>query len=260
MPDQLLVLIGSDGKQATVSRSVATQASLVLRDLLDGREPTTRVEALVSGTGDCGDKTSESQMAGTQNNTASVSIPSAVAACSSSSSSSSGGGGGGGAIPAIELPFPYFTGDLLRRICAHMTYRYNYQPPNRSDEGANVGNGKGGNGGGGGGGGGGSAWSQGRNVMREIPRPMVLPLSEYLDPYDRRFIEDWDEATTVFMVKAATLLNYEELLCLASAKLAVYLSEKSVEGIRAFLGVESDFTQEEEAELKKELERVLGER
>ncbi|KAF8291388.1 SKP1-like protein [Trypanosoma cruzi] len=251
MPDQLLVLIGSDGKQATVSRSVATQASLVLRDLLDGREPTTRVEALVSGTGDRGDKTSESQMAGTQSSTASASIPSAGAACSNNG----GGGGGSGAIPAIELPFPYFTGDLLRRICAHMTYRYNYQPPNRSDEGASAGNGKGGNGGGGG-----SAWSHGRNVMREIPRPMVLPLCEYLDPYDRRFIEDWDEATTVLMVKAATLLNYEELLCLASAKLAVYLSEKSVEGIRAFLGVESDFTQEEEAELKKELERVLGER
>lgn len=54
------------------------------------------------------------------------------------------------------------------------------------------------------------------------------------------------------MVKAATLLNYNELLQLASAKLASYLCEKNVDGIRILLGAASDFSQTEEAELKKE--------
>ncbi|ESL07562.1 hypothetical protein TRSC58_04746 [Trypanosoma rangeli SC58] len=181
-----------------------------------------------------------------------------VAAENTTTTTTTGGTSSSGVtnIPAIELPFPYFTSDLLQRICAHMTYRFNYQPPIRDNKKANEGS----NNGGSGCGGEAVVGLPGRNVMREIPRPMVLPLSEYLDPYDRCFIEDWDEATTVMMVKAATLLNYEELLCLASAKLAVYLSEKSVEGIRALLGVESDFSREEEVELKKEMERVLGER
>ncbi|RNF26056.1 S-phase kinase-associated protein 1 [Trypanosoma conorhini] len=245
MPDQLLVLIGSDGKQATVSRSVATQASLVLRDLLDGREPTRHVELTAAATVALANKAPSVQMAAAENTTATT----AFATSSGNTTSRSGGGTN---IPAVELPFPYFTGDLLQRICAHMTYRYNYQPPNRESDTAKEASGNSG--------GEAAVGLPGRNVMREIPRPMVLPLSEYLDPYDRRFIEDWDEATTVMMVKAATLLNYEELLCLASAKLAVYLSGKSVEGIRAFLGAEGDFTQEAEAELKKELKRVLGSR
>jgi hypothetical protein len=87
---------------------------------------------------------------------------------------------------------------------------------------------------------------------RVIPRPMTLPLTEYLDLKDRRFIADWDELITVQMVKAATLLNYEELLQLASAKLASYLIERDLEGVRTLLGVESDFDAVEEGELRKE--------
>lgn len=81
---------------------------------------------------------------------------------------------------------------------------------------------------------------------------MTLPLTEYLDLKDRRFIADWDELITVQMVKAATLLNYEELLQLASAKLASYLIERDLEGVRTLLGVESDFDAVEEGELRKE--------
>ncbi|KEG10853.1 S-phase kinase-associated protein 1 [Trypanosoma grayi] len=227
MPDQLLVLIGSDGKRVTVSRSAATQASLVLRDLLDGREPTGNIP---SGPNE-------------ENGNVVVDTTRGQVVQGSSSSRS---------IPVVELPFPYFTGDILQRVCAHITYRYNYQPPSKRASGvaAGINNNS-------------STALSGlpiRNVMREIPRPMMLPLNEYLDSFDRCFLEDWDEAITVLMVKAATLLNYEELLNLASAKLAVYLMEKSVEGLRALLGVESDFTPEEEVWLKKEYERLQDER
>ncbi|KAH9578347.1 SKP1 component [Trypanosoma melophagium] len=234
MPDQVVVLIGSDGKRATVSRSAATQASLVLRDLLDGREPTTTIRVGSSNDG---------------SDNANITGGEGQRITEDSTDDNSPG------VPAIEIPFPYFTGGLLERICAHMTYRYNYQPSNRNSNGSttagvmnssNDGNKSS------------SPYPSfpGRNVMREIPRPMVLPLAEYLDAYDRHFIEDWDEVTTVLMVKAATLLNYEELLNLASARLAVYLSEKSVESLRAFLGVESDFSPVEEAELMKEYEKL----
>ncbi|ORC90554.1 S-phase kinase-associated protein 1 [Trypanosoma theileri] len=244
MPEQLVILIGSDGKRAIVSRFVATQASLVLRDLLDGREPTTRLREGFAN--DVNDNTT---------NTNTTSIVSEGQRMNDNSNN----GSSNNSIPAIELPFPYFTGSLLKRICAHMTYRYNHQPPNRNSSGStaagvvnsNNDNNKSG-----------SNFSSycGRNIMREIPRPMVLPLAEYLDAYDRHFIEDWDEVTTILMVKAATLLNYEELLNLASARLAVYLSEKSIESLRAFLGVESDFSPEEEAELRKEYEKCMEDR
>ncbi|RNF11921.1 S-phase kinase-associated protein 1 [Trypanosoma rangeli] len=126
MPGQLLVLIGSDGKQATVSRSVATQASLVLRDLLDGREPTRNLEIIAGVTKDQGNEASFGQVV-TAENTATTTTTTTTTAGGSGSSSVTN-------IPAIELPFPYFTSDLLQRICAHMTYRYNYQPPIRDSK------------------------------------------------------------------------------------------------------------------------------
>ncbi|CBH16301.1 hypothetical protein, conserved [Trypanosoma brucei gambiense DAL972] len=229
MVNHLVVLIGSDGKRATVSRTAATHASLLLRDLLDGREPNTTVVEGKSGV----EHVSNSDIF------EGLVVDKEVV------------------IPAIEIPFTHATGSLLQRVCAHMTYRYDYRPPNGGAEGSTVlfepvarehratfscGGG------------------YGRNVMPEIPRPMVLPLVDYLDSFDKRFIEDWDEITTVQMVKLATLLNYEELLNLASAKLAVYLSEKSIEGLRAFLGVENDFKAEEEAELRKEYGRMSEEK
>ncbi|CAD2217755.1 S-phase kinase-associated protein 1 [Angomonas deanei] len=89
--------------------------------------------------------------------------------------------------------------------------------------------------------------------VRDIPRPMVLPLMEYLDSKDRLFVSDWDEITTVWMVKAATFLNYELLWQLASAKLTSLLKEKGVDSIRTLFGVENaDFSPMEEAELRKE--------
>ncbi|KAL7698562.1 hypothetical protein N2W54_000384 [Lotmaria passim] len=130
----------------------------------------------------------------------------------------------------VELAFPYFNGDILERVCRHMSYRFRMSSFGTED----------------------GCYRVYMVKTRTIPRPMTLPLVEYLDLKDRRFIADWDELITVQMVKAATLLNYEELLQLASAKLASYLIERDLEGVRTFLGVESDFDAVDEAELKKE--------
>ncbi|KPA76673.1 hypothetical protein ABB37_07523 [Leptomonas pyrrhocoris] len=136
----------------------------------------------------------------------------------------------------VELDFPYFTGDILERVCRHMSYRFRMSAFGAEDGRYRV------------------------YVVktRSIPRPMTLPLVEYLDAKDRRFISDWDELTTVQMVKAATLLNYEELLQLAAAKLASYLIDRDLEGVRTFLGVDNDFDAAEEAELKKEQATEFG--
>lgn len=130
----------------------------------------------------------------------------------------------------VELAFPYFTGDILERVCRHMSYRFRMSSFGTED----------------------GCYRVYMVKTRNIPRPMTLPFIEYLDMKDRRFVADWDEVITVQMVKAATLLNYEELLQLASAKLASYLIDRDLEGVRTFLGVESDFDAVEEAELKKE--------
>jgi hypothetical protein len=130
----------------------------------------------------------------------------------------------------VELAFPYFSGDILERVCRHMSYRFRMSSFGTED----------------------GCYRVYMVKTRVIPRPMTLPLTEYLDLKDRRFIADWDELITVQMVKAATLLNYEELLQLASAKLASYLIERDLEGVRTLLGVESDFDAVEEGELRKE--------
>ncbi|CCW63106.1 unnamed protein product [Phytomonas sp. EM1] len=148
------------------------------------------------------------------------------------SGSTLGGGGGPSTeyLDATEVPFPYFSGEILERVCAHMTAHHELLP----------GEGK-------------APFTVRLVRFREIPRPMVLPLTEYLDPVDQEFIQDWDESTTVWMVKAATMLNYEALLQLASAKLASYLCYKNINGIRTLLQAESDFAPNEEAEIRKEL-------
>ncbi|KPI87954.1 hypothetical protein ABL78_2945 [Leptomonas seymouri] len=130
----------------------------------------------------------------------------------------------------VELPFPYFTGDILERVCRHMSYRFRMSSFGTED----------------------GCYRVYLVKTRVLPRPMTLPLVEYLDAKDRHFLSDWDELITIQMVKAATLLNYEELLQLASAKLASYLMDRDLESVRTFLGVECDFDPAEEAELKKE--------
>lgn len=199
-----IVLIGSDGRRVKVGRSIVTEASYVLRDLLDGRESVVgkAPAAMFSPPGDDVVSSSVSSSSVTEK------------------------------VQMLEVPIPFISGEILELVWTHMKYRF-YTAV------AVDGDGK-----------------YGLNVypvpMRTIPKPMTLPLTEYLDAKDRKFVAEWDEQRTILMVKAATLLRYEELLQLASAKLATFLLEKSVESVRTLLGVECDFSQDEVEQLKKE--------
>ena len=51
---------------------------------------------------------------------------------------------------------------------------------------------------------------------------------------------------------AANFLDIKSLLDLCSAKLASWITSKSVEEIREFFGIENDYTPEEEAKIKEE--------
>eukprot|EP00796_Vickermania_ingenoplastis_P004472 gene4472-3266_t len=198
-----IILIGSDGRRVQVSRAIATEASYVLRDLLDGREA-------VKGKGN-DDPTQ--QLDGLESSSA-----------SSSSVTEK--------IHLLEVPVPFITGEVLELVWEHMKYRF-YTAVAVDDDG-----------------------KYGINVypipMRTIPKPMTLPLAEYLDSKDRKFISEWDEQLTILVVKAATLLRYDDLLQLSSAKLATFLLEKSVEGIRTLLSVECDFAPRRPAPLDVE--------
>lgn len=213
-----VVLISSDCQRVFVTRSIVTEASYVLRDLLDGREacasedPSNFIMNPSANT-----KESENEKEDRD------SPPPSYSHVNTTESSRK---------KYLEVSLPFITGSTLKLVWEHMKYRFCTAI---------------------------AVDDNGRNTikvypvpMKAIPKPMVLSLNDYLDTNDRNFVADWDELRTIQMVKAATLLRYEELLQLASAKLATYLLEKNVEGIRTLLGVECDFSPEEVAQLKKE--------
>lgn len=179
-----LVLVSSDNCRVVVNRAIATEASYLLRDLVDSRASITEVDGCHA------------------------------------------------AEEPIEVQLPFISGDILDLVWQHMQYRYHTAVAVDDSNQYRV------------------------NVyavpMKTIPRPMVLPLSDYLDSKDKKFIAEWDALRTVSVVKAATFLRYEELTQLSSAKLASILLDKSVEGIRTLLGVECDFSEEELEALDKE--------
>jgi S-phase kinase-associated protein 1 len=88
--------------------------------------------------------------------------------------------------------------------------------------------------------------------MSELSRPLKGNLEDAIDAKDKEFLSDWDESITVSMVKASAFLNCPELHQLSCAKLASLLLGKSIEEIRVTLGVQNDFSPEEEAALRKE--------
>ena len=92
----------------------------------------------------------------------------------------------------------------------------------------------------------------GNNQTREIERPLRDKLINLVDEQDKVRLMKWNEQTTIHILKAASFLNAPDLMDLASAQIASLMMEKSIEEIRVMLGVENDFTPEEEAQLRKE--------
>ena len=90
------------------------------------------------------------------------------------------------------------------------------------------------------------------NPPREIEKPLKDNLFDVLDEKDKGFLKPLNEDQVIALAVTAGFLNYPALRDLASARLAEWIKEKSVEEIRALFGVENDFTPEELAALRKE--------
>lgn len=213
-----VALVSSDHQRVIVTRAIVTEASFVLRDLLDGREASASEDPSNFFTSPLTNPKESEKVKEDRD-----SPPSVCSLLNNSESSRKN---------YLEVSLPFITGSTLKLVWEHMKYRF-CTAVAVDDNGMNT-------------------IKVYPVPMKAIPKPMVLSLNDYLDTNDRNFIADWDELRTIQMVKAATLLRYEELLQLASAKLATYLLEKNVEGIRTLLGVECDFSPEEVAQLKKE--------
>jgi S-phase kinase-associated protein 1 len=121
------------------------------------------------------------------------------------------------ATTAVELAVPVVTGAILQHCADFMAYRFSNP-----------------------------------KAARELERPLTAKVSTLLDEKDKERLLSWDEATVIAIVKAASFLNATDLLDLASAQVASLMMDKSIEEIRVMLGMENDFTPEEEAQLRAE--------
>lgn len=92
--------------------------------------------------------------------------------------------------------------------------------------------------------------SRWQNKPRAIERPLTQPLQKSIDALDYELSSNWSVEMTLDLLAASNFLHYIELKDLCSAKVASYMMDMSTEGIRAMLGVQKDFTDEEEKELR----------
>lgn len=90
------------------------------------------------------------------------------------------------------------------------------------------------------------------NPPAEIERPLREPLVSLIDEKDRKFIEPLGEEAVLKLVTAANFLNYPALKALSCARVADWMTQKSVDEIRDMLGLSCDFSPEELAILKKD--------
>eukprot|EP00744_Colponema_vietnamica_P013443 GILI01018835.1.p1 GENE.GILI01018835.1~~GILI01018835.1.p1 ORF type:complete len:189 (-),score=33.62 GILI01018835.1:75-572(-) len=92
--------------------------------------------------------------------------------------------------------------------------------------------------------------SRWQNKPRAIERPLAQPLQKCVDALDYDISSSWSVEMTLDLLAASNFLHFVELRDLCCAKVASYMMDMSTEGIRAMLGVQKDFTDEEERELK----------
>eukprot|EP00758_Cryptobia_borreli_P009513 Tbor_TRINITY_DN5487_c8_g3::TRINITY_DN5487_c8_g3_i1::g.24188::m.24188/K03094/SKP1, CBF3D; S-phase kinase-associated protein 1 len=96
------------------------------------------------------------------------------------------------------------------------------------------------------------------NPPKPIEKPLSSPLKNVIDLIDKKYIENWTPTIAMELIIISNFFNFSELRDLCSAYLASMLMDMSVEEVRGFLGVKRDFTDEEEAELRKKHGIPLG--
>eukprot|EP00457_Paulinella_chromatophora_P017631 gb/GEZN01018717.1/.p1 GENE.gb/GEZN01018717.1/~~gb/GEZN01018717.1/.p1 ORF type:complete len:201 (-),score=34.99 gb/GEZN01018717.1/:124-726(-) len=123
---------------------------------------------------------------------------------------------------ATEVQLLYIEADILEKITKWMIYHIDKPPP-------------------------------------KINKPLISSsLKECgVDSFDVRFVET-DQATILRLMLAANYMDINDLLVLASAKLASWIRGKNPEQIRKTFNIRSDYTAEEEELIRKEHRNLLG--
>ncbi|KAK2654375.1 hypothetical protein Ddye_014231 [Dipteronia dyeriana] len=80
------------------------------------------------------------------------------------------------------------------------------------------------------------------------------PPAEEVKAFNEAFLENKSDEQLMEMIMAANFLNTKELLNFLTEAAANRIKNKSVEYVRAFFGIENDFTPEEEARIRAENE------
>ncbi|KAK0587376.1 hypothetical protein LWI29_021801 [Acer saccharum] len=86
----------------------------------------------------------------------------------------------------------------------------------------------------------------------EFRKRYPLPPTEEVKAFDDAFLENKSNDQLKELIKAANYLNSKELLDFLTNAAANRIKNKSVEYVRAFFGVENDFTPKEEAKIRAE--------
>ena len=92
----------------------------------------------------------------------------------------------------------------------------------------------------------------------EIQRPLPSNnLEGVVEKWDEEFINIGDTRELLELVIAADYLEIGELKRLGEAKIATYLKGKTTQQMREFLGIQNNYTPEEENSIRKEYEWMI---
>ncbi|KAK4838762.1 hypothetical protein QYF36_016249 [Acer negundo] len=88
----------------------------------------------------------------------------------------------------------------------------------------------------------------------EFRKRIPTPPAEEVKPFNDAFLENKSNEQLKELIMAANFLNTKELLDVLIDATAKRIKNKSVEYVRAFFGIENDFTPAEEAKIRAENE------
>lgn len=103
------------------------------------------------------------------------------------------------------------------------------------------------------------AWCE--HHVKEAPRPLEKPLPtsnlrELVSEWDWEFVQT-DQDVMFKLLLAANYLDINPLLMLMSARVASMIKGRTPEEIRATFNIRSDYTPEEEEEVRREYRDLL---
>jgi len=95
------------------------------------------------------------------------------------------------------------------------------------------------------------------NPAKPIPKPLTSNnLRDFVDEWDAKFSET-DQDTMFKVLLAANYMDIQPLLLLQCAKVASLMRGKTPEDIRKTFNIRSDYTPEEEEQVRKEYKDLL---